>query len=144
MSKKIKTIFYIICVLYIILILTGWYGLFVIIKNFGLNILLQNTNWIYQITIVILLFFLFKKNVKALYFSLISSIFWLSTMAGFGVLDYGILGSIKSIFNNFFAGYYQPFLLKFSIWLITLFSIIGICFHFYDEYCKKIKNSMKD
>lgn len=137
MSNRLKITFNTLFILYVILIIFSISPLYKMLTFFGFIGTVLSTAFIYIIIIFILCFFLYKKNIKSIFFSFISSLFILFTSSIFFNPDYGFYGSIKLIFIRLLNGHYQMFIVSFLSWIIPLISFIGICFYFYDEHKKK-------
>ncbi|MBK2267382.1 hypothetical protein [Francisella philomiragia] len=126
MSKRLQLVFYILSCLYVILIIVNWYSFYI----FGLKYSVENINWIYQIVLLIIAFFIFRKKNYILPISFAYMTFKLLTMPILGISIYGYLGAIKIMFLDLINGFYQPFLFAFTSWLIPIASLVG-CIYWY-------------
>ncbi|WP_265658542.1 hypothetical protein [Francisella philomiragia] len=140
MSKKLKIISKILITLYIISIILSISPLYSMINFFGFIGTILSTAFIYIVIMFILCFFLYKKNIKAIFISFVSSLFVLLTSTIFFNPDYGLVGSLKLVFVRLVNGHLQIFAMSLLAWLIPIVAGIGIIFYLIDQN----KNSTKD
>jgi hypothetical protein len=133
MSRKLTITFNILLVLYVILIICNWYAIIPWVIKEGLFQGLMNVDILYELFIIIMLFFLYKKNIKSLFISTFLLIFWVSTSSLYIIVDKSFIQTLAILVNNINAGFYQLFILRVSTFSILTLTIIGICFYFYDE-----------
>ncbi|MBY7735085.1 hypothetical protein [Francisella philomiragia] len=140
MSRKLKVLFNSLAILIMLFLMIGFIATLSAIKSFGLIQGFLLFGAIYDIILIILIVFLFKKNIKALYLAFILTLYSLITSSIAFDFDKGLFGSIKMIFNYLSNGFYQAFCMTILSWIIPIVAGIGIIFYLIDQN----KNSPKD
>ncbi len=133
MSKRLKGTFHFLFFLYTLLILSNWYSSYV----FGFQYSIENVNWFYQLAIIVIAFFVFKKSYYILPISFVLMVYWLVTMPIFRV-DIDGLKAIIYIYNFLINYNFQIFFLFLTSWTIPVISFLGIIFWYKDV--KKAKS----
>ena len=139
MSKKIIVISNILILLYIISAVLSISPLYKMFTFYGFVGTILSTAFIYIVIILILCFFLYRKNIKAVFVSFLSSLFMLFTSTIFFNPDYGLLGSLKLVFSRLLNGHLQIFAMSFLTWLIPIVAGIGVIFYIVDKNKSKMK-----
>lgn len=131
MTRKLKVIFYILLILYVMLIIANWWAFISITHNFGIKEGLELTNFFYEIAIIFFAYFVYKKDYRVLPLIILLHIYWLLTMPIFYIDEYGIRAFLL-MFD--YIGFNQMFLLNFSSWFIPIVALIGVVFYIYDRH----------
>ncbi|MEY8674603.1 hypothetical protein AB9G22_09495 [Francisella philomiragia] len=129
MSKRLNLTFYILLICYITLSISNIWAILNFINDWGIQETFKNTNIFYNIAIILLIFFIFKKKYYILPVVFLYSFYKLLTSPVLGVHREG-LGAIVYIYNSFINGFWQSFFLLLSSWLIPIVSLIG-CIYWY-------------
>ncbi|KFJ42221.1 hypothetical protein IBE48_00055 [Francisella philomiragia] len=129
MSKRLKVVFYLLFILFVIQIFANIHSFFV----FGLEYSIANMNWIYFVAIIVIAFFVFKKSYYILPICFTYMTYKLLTTPILGIPRLG-LKAIKQLYYYF--GFNQGFFLFLSSWTIPIVSLVGCIFWYLD-----VKNS---
>ncbi|AIT08772.1 hypothetical protein LO80_01460 [Candidatus Francisella endociliophora] len=140
MSKKLKIISKILITLYIVSIMLSISPIYKMLTFYGFIGTVLSSAFLYIIVMFVLCFFLYKKNIKAIFVSFVSSLFILLTSTIFFNPDYGIIGSLKLVFVRLVNGHLQMFAMSFLAWLIPIVAGIGVVFYFIDQNRNSSKN----
>ncbi|AJI52751.1 hypothetical protein [Francisella philomiragia] len=135
MSKRLKIIFYVLTILYIMLIIANIWGLVGIANSFGVSEVLSQTNVIYVLAILVITFFISKRSYYVLPICFILMTYWLITLPIFRVLQDGLMASFSYLITDIYLlkeEAIQPFLLSFPSWLIPIVSLVGCIFWYLD------------
>jgi len=124
MSKRLKAIFYMLLTLYIILLFTNWHAIYYFSQRIGFIATIKEGNIVYDISIIIIAIFVFKKQKYILPISFILMLFWLCSMPIFSVNIEGVK-AVKYVYNMALQGNVQGFSLFFSSWAIPVVSFAG-------------------
>jgi len=142
MSKRLKIVFNILFVLFIVLIIANWWAIYSFSQLLGLVDAIKTGNITYEMAIIIMAIFVFLKNKYSLPISFILMLYWLCTMPVFSVDTEGLV-AIKYIYIYF--GFDQAFFLTFSSWAIPLVSFIGCMYWLMEsDIYKKLKNNWSE